>query len=108
IRISVAHNGDQLVSEILQQLNQHFYLGTFSALADHDHYIVLLHHSEIAVNSVRCMKEDGRCAGGVESRDNLLCNYRTLANATDNNSSTAISDYPYRLFEVIVDEGLQP
>ncbi len=100
--INIAHHADKYIVEIFDQRHQYFDLGAFTAFADDNHHVVLLHNAQVTMNGIGGMHEDSRGAGGVKRCHDLLRNDSTFADTTDDYPAIATGNSVNRFFKIII------
>ena len=101
-RICIAHNGDELVAEVFDKRYQDLDFRGVAALGDADDHIPRTHHTEVAVDSVGSMEEEGGSTGGVECRDSLDGDIGTLADTGDNDTPRGRKNRFHRFSKCII------
>ena len=79
--VGVAHDGDEGVAEILDEGHQHLDFRRVARLGDADDDVAGTHHSEVAVDGVGSMEEQGGSARGIQRGDYLLGDIGAFADA---------------------------
>ena len=79
-RVGVAHNGNELIAEVFDKRYKNLYFRCIASLRKADDYIARLYHTEVAMDSVGSVHEEGRRAGAVEGGDDFGGNVSTFAN----------------------------